>query len=65
MKRRPSVEIEEVFDDESDCHTSAPPRNPRHIMEAADGSDDDKEDPVPDGNKGEAPEESDGVELGT
>ena len=49
-KRHPSVEIEEVFDDESDRHTSVPPRNPRHILEAADGSDDDQEDPVPDTN---------------
>jgi len=65
-KRRPSVEIEEVFDDESDRHTSVPPRNPRHILEAADGSDDDNEDPVPDTNEeSEAPEESDEAELGT
>ena len=64
-KQRPSVELEEVFDDESDRHTSVPPRNPRHILEAADGSDNDEEDPVPDTNEErEAPEESDEAELG-
>jgi len=64
MKRRPSVEFEEVFD-ELDQHTSVPPRNPRHILEAADGSDDDEEDPVPDTNEErEAAEESDEAELG-
>jgi hypothetical protein len=41
--RRPSIEIEEVYD-EADHHTSVPPRNPRHILEAADGSDDDMDD---------------------
>lgn len=40
--RRPSIEVEEV-ENELDCHTSVPPRNPRHILEAADGSDDDME----------------------
>jgi hypothetical protein len=45
--RRRSVEVEEVYD-EVDHHTSVPPRNPRHILEAADGSDDDmEEDPAP------------------
>jgi hypothetical protein len=64
-KRRPSIEIEEVFDDESDHHTSVPPRNPQHILEASDGSDDDMEDLASDENKeGEAPEESDEAELG-
>ena len=63
-KRCPSVEVEEVFD-ESDHHTSVPPRNLRHILEAADGSDDDKEDLAPDGKEeGEVPEESDEAELG-
>ena len=65
MKWRPSVEIEEVFDDKWDHHTSVPPHNPQHTLEAAHGSDDDKEDPIPDGNKeGEGPEESDEAEFG-
>jgi hypothetical protein len=65
-KRRPSIEIEEI-DDESDYCTSVPPRNPQHILEAADGSDDDnKEDSAPGGSeKGEAPEESEEAELST
>ena len=64
-KWHPSVEIKEVFDDELDCHTSVP-CNPWHILEAANGSDDDEEDPVPDTNKeGEAPEESNEAKLGT
>jgi len=64
-KQRPSVEFKEVFD-ELDRHTSVPPRNPWHILETADGSDDDEEDPVPDTNKEcEAAEESDKAELGT
>ena len=53
----PSVEIEEVYDDESDHHTSVPPRNPRCILESADGSDDDIEGPkliVVDNNKDES-----------
>jgi hypothetical protein len=60
-----SIEIEEI-DDEADRHTSVPLRNPRHILEATDGSDDDnREDPAPGGSeKGEAPEESDEAELG-
>ena len=33
-----SVEVEEV-DDDSDHQTSIPPHNPQHILEAADGSD--------------------------
>jgi hypothetical protein len=50
--QRCSVEVEEA-DAETDHHTgtqaSVPPRNPRRILEAADGSDDDTEgDPVPD-----------------
>ena len=63
-KQRPSVEFEEVYD-EADQHTSVPPRDPWHILEAADGSNDDDEDPVPDINEEhEAPEESDEAELG-
>jgi hypothetical protein len=46
-KRCPSIEIEEI-DDDSDYCTSVPPRNPQHILEAANGSDNnDKEDSVP------------------
>jgi hypothetical protein len=70
--RRPSVEIEEV-DDESNCQSSVSPRNPRHILEAADGSDDDIEGPpepiiidVDDegmDNVEENPEEDDEAEL--
>ena len=64
-KRHSSVECEEVFD-ESDRHTSVPPHNPQHILEAADGSDNDEEDPVPDTNEEcETAEESDEAELGT
>ena len=46
--------------------TSVPPRNPQHILEAADGSDNAiEEDPAPGGSEeGEAPEESDESELG-
>jgi hypothetical protein len=44
--RHPSVEVEEVYDEENH-HTSVPPRNQRHILEAADGSDDNMdEDPA-------------------
>lgn len=71
--RRPSVEIEEVYE-ESDYYTSIPPRSPRHIL---DGSDDDIErNPAPepilvDDDEGEddeekaheAPEESPEAEL--
>jgi len=39
-KRKPSVEIEEVLDEDNLIHSEAP-RNPRNILEAADGSDDD------------------------
>ena len=64
-KQRPSVEFEEIYN-EVDQHTSFPPHNPQHILEAADGSNDDKEDPVPDINKEhEASEESDEAEFGT
>ena len=64
-KWHPSVEIKEVFYDESDHHTSVPPHNPQHILEAANGSDDGKEDPIPNGNKeGDMLEESDKAELG-
>ena len=45
-KRKPSVEIEDV-DDEDDMISSQRPRNPRNILEAADGSDDDDEYRVP------------------
>jgi hypothetical protein len=38
--QRPSIEVEEV-EDESDYHTSVPPHNPKNILEATDGSDDD------------------------
>jgi hypothetical protein len=74
--RRPSINVEKV-EDELDCRASVPPRNPRHILEAADGSDDDMEEDtaskliVVDDNddmasdKGgiEEPEESDEAEL--
>ena len=64
MKWCPSVEIEEI-EDELDHRTSVPPRNPQHILEAADGSDDNDDNPTPSRNeKGEAPEESDEAELG-
>jgi hypothetical protein len=38
-KRKPSVEIEEVSEEES--FYAGPPQNPRNILEASDGSDDD------------------------
>ena len=41
--QHPSVEIE----DESDYRTSVPPHNQQHILEAADGSDDDVDTPAP------------------
>ena len=67
MKRRPSIEVEETEDESDNYHTSVPPSNPRHILEAADGSDNAiEEDPAPGGSEeGEAPEESDESELGT
>jgi hypothetical protein len=37
---RPSIEDE----DEADCRTSIPPRNPKNILEASDGSDDGSDD---------------------
>jgi hypothetical protein len=40
--RPPSIEVEEI-EDEADCRTSVPPRNPQQIMEATNGSDDDNE----------------------
>jgi hypothetical protein len=41
-KRKPSVEIEEVSEEESFyAGRSGPPRNPRNILEASDRSDDD------------------------
>ena len=46
QQRRPSIEIEEI-EDEADYHTSVPPRNPQHILEAADGSDDDVDTTAP------------------
>ena len=64
-KWHPSVEVEEVFNDESDHHTSVLSCNPWHILEATDGSDDDEEDLAPDGNEeDEAPEESNEAKLG-
>jgi hypothetical protein len=62
--QRPSVETEES-DEESDHHTSVPPHNPQRVLEATNGSDNDDEAPVPDGNKEdlEVPEESDEAEL--
>jgi hypothetical protein len=50
-----------------DYHTSVPPHNPQHILEAADGSDDnDEEDSAFGGSeKGKAPEKSEEAELGT
>ena len=39
-KRKPSVEIEEVPEEDNPIHPG-PPRNPRNILEASDGSDDD------------------------
>ena len=45
-RKRATVDIEEIVDD-SDDHASNPPRNPKHILEAADGSDDDDDDPDP------------------
>src|SRR5271155_449472 len=68
QRQRPAVEIEEV-DDESDSNTSSvPPCNPRHVLEATDGSDDDIEGPeaiVTDVDEGieEEPEEDDEAEL--
>jgi hypothetical protein len=44
--RHPSIEIEEV-EDESAGHTSVAPRNPQHVLEAADGTDDDVDTPAP------------------
>ena len=66
VTRHLSVEVEGVFDNASDRHTSAPPRNAQCILEAPDGSDDDNgEDPSPGrSEKGKAPEESE-AELGT
>jgi hypothetical protein len=40
--RHRSIEVDEVYT-EADHHTSDPPRNPRRILEAADGSDDNME----------------------
>jgi hypothetical protein len=62
----PSIKVEEI-EDEVDHHTSVPPHNPQHILEATNGSDNDnEEDPAPGGSeKGDTPEESDEAELGT
>ena len=70
--QRPSVECEDVYD-EADHPKSNPPRNPRHIMEAVDGGDNEvAKDPAPeviavDDNDEptnvEAPEESADAEL--
>ena len=52
MKRRPSIEVEETEDESDNYRTSVPPRNPWHILEAADGSDNAiEEDPAPGGLK--------------
>ena len=66
MKWRPSIEVEETEDESDNYRTSVLPRNPRHILEAADGSDNTiEEDPTPGGSEeGEAPEESDESKLG-
>ena len=61
--QRPSVECEEVYD-ESDHPKSDPPHNPRHLLEAADGSDDEVDDNNEPVNV-EAPEESAEAELST
>ena len=52
MKWHPFVEIEEI-EGESNHHTSVPPHNLWHNLEAADGSDDDDDDdnPTPSRNK--------------
>ena len=57
----PSIKIEEVYD-KNDHHTSVPPRNPRHILEVSDGSDDDTEEDM---KKIDEPEESNKAELST
>jgi len=77
-KRRPSAEIEDVAD-EDDLTYSERPHNPRNILEAADGSDDDNNGVPPPGAMDidadvdkekdmveivEAPEEDEEVELG-
>jgi hypothetical protein len=62
--RRSSVEVEEV-DDGSDCLSYVSPRNPRRILEAADGSDDNIEgplEPIVIDIDDEGPEETDVVE---
>ena len=61
-----SVEVEEV-DDDSNHQTSIPPRNPQHILEAADGSDDneDQTDDDDEDKPEEAPQESAEAELST
>lgn len=48
-RRRPSVEIQEVDDDTNTIQHESP-KNPSHIIEAADGSDDEElnESPAPD-----------------
>ena len=67
MKQRPSVEVEQD-NDELDHHTSVPPLNPQHILEATNWSDNDsEEDPAPSGNEkadSEAAEGSNKAELG-
>jgi hypothetical protein len=65
VRRYPSAEVEDV-DDDSDHHISVPPRNPRHILEATDGSDDDiEEDEEEPEESAEEPEESAEAELST
>jgi hypothetical protein len=66
-KQHSFVEIEDI-EDESDHHTSVPPCNPQHILEAANGSDDNiNKDPASasKNERGETPEESKEAELDT
>jgi hypothetical protein len=65
-KRKPSVEIEEVPDEDNLTHSEVP-RNPRNILEAANGSDDDVDYPPPAPMDVDSPsqtdEEEDTVEI--
>jgi hypothetical protein len=64
--QQPSVEVEDV-EDEDNVVPHAQPKNPNHIIEAADGSDDDPEDEAPDiievDDDSEEPEEPEEDEL--
>jgi hypothetical protein len=56
-RKSPSVEMEDVEDEESLCPAN-PPRNRRHILETSDGSDDERQlRPVP-SSRSESDEES-------